>query len=102
MSWIQRLINTFRRRRLDREIDEEFEFHIDRRAAELERGGLTPDEARREARRLLGNAASLRDRTRESDVWVRLETALQDLRYAIRLLWRAPLFSVAAVLTLAI
>ena len=45
---------------------------------------------------------SLRDRTREADVWVRLETALQDMRYAARTLWRAPLFTIAATLTLAI
>jgi predicted permease len=75
---------------------------VELRAADLQRGGLPADDARREARRLLGNDLSLRDRTREADVWVGLETALQDTRYAIRTLRRAPLFTVAATLTLAI
>ena len=102
MSWIRRLINTARRQTLDREIDHELRFHVELRAADLQRAGMAADEARREARRLLGNDVSLRDRTREADVWVRLETALQDMRYAARTLWRAPLFTIAATLTLAI
>jgi putative ABC transport system permease protein len=102
MSWIRRLINTLRRRTLDREIDDELRFHVELRAADLQRAGMSADDARREARRLLGNDLSLRDRTRDADVWVRLETALQDMRYAARTLWRAPLFTIAATLTLAI
>jgi len=102
MTWIRRLLNTLRRRALDREIDDELRFHVELRAADLERSGMPADAARREARRLLGNDASLRDRTREADVWVRLETALQDMRYAARTLRRAPLFTVASTLTLAI
>ena len=102
MSWMRRLVRTFRRRVLDREIDEELQFHTDMRTIDLERAGMTPEAARREARRLLGNDTALRDRTREADVWVRLESALQDARYAVRMLWRAPWFTVAAALTLAI
>jgi putative ABC transport system permease protein len=102
MSWIRRLINTLRRRTLDRKIDEELQFHLESRAADLQRAGLSADDARRQARRLLGNDLSLRDRTREADNWVRLETALQDVRYAARTLWRAPLFTIAATLTLGI
>ena len=102
MIWIRRLINTLRRRALDRDIDDELRFHVESRAADFQRDGMSADAARREARRLLGNDASLRDRTREADVWVRLETALQDVRYAARTLWRAPLFTIAATLTLAL
>ena len=102
MSWMRRLTNTFRRGALDRKIDEELQFHVEMRAADLERTGMTPEEARRTARRLLGNDAALRDRTREGDVWVHLETALQDARYAVRMLWRSPWFTAAAVLTLSI
>ena len=102
MSWRRRLINTLRRRTLDRAIDEELQSHVELRAADLERTGMPADTARREARRLLGNDVSLRDRTRDADVWVGLETALQDMRYAVRTLWHAPLFTIAATLTLAI
>ena len=102
MSWMRRLLNTLRRRTLDREIEDELRVHMELRATDLQRAGLSAHDARREARRLLGNETSLRDRTREADVWVRLETALQDMRYAARTLWRAPLFTIAATLTLAI
>jgi predicted permease len=101
MGW-RRIVNSLRRRRLDEDIDRELEFHLDMRAAAFEREGLSPDAARRKAQRLLGNPASLRDRTREVDVSVSLETALQDVRYALRTLWRAPLFTLAAALTLAL
>jgi predicted permease len=102
MSWRRRLVNTLRRRRLDRAIDDELQSHVELRAADFERAGMSAEAARREARRLLGNDSSLRDRTREADVWVALETAVQDARYAARTLWRAPLFTLAATLTLAI
>jgi putative ABC transport system permease protein len=95
-------MNTLRRQTLDRSIDDELQFHVDSRAADLQRAGMSADDARREARRLLGNELSLRDRTREADVWVGLETAVQDVRYAARTLWRTPLFTIAATLTLAI
>ena len=101
-SWMRRLVNTLRRRSLDRAIDDELQFHVESRAADLERGGMPAGDARREARRRLGNDASLRDRTRDADVWVGLETAFQDVRYAVRTLWRTPLFTTAAALTLAI
>lgn len=102
MAWVRRLINTLRRRTLDRQIDEELQFHVESRAADLQRAGLSPDEARIKAGRLLGNSLSLRDRTREADSWVWLETAYQDVRYAGRTLNRARLFTIAATLTLGI
>ena len=102
MSWLRRLGNTLKRKRLDSDIDEEQRFHLQMRAADLERGGVSAEDAEREARRLFGNPTSLRDRTRDSDVSVTLETALQDVRYAIRVLWRSPMFTAAAALTLAL
>jgi putative ABC transport system permease protein len=102
MSWLRRLANVFRRERLDSDIEAELQFHLEMRAADLRREGRAPAEARREASRLLGNASALRDRTRDADVWVWLETAWQDARYAVRLLAKSPVFTAAAVLTLAI
>src|SRR5262245_56207687 len=102
MSWKRRFINTIRRRTLDRAIDDELQFHVESRAADLQRDGMSADDARRQGRRRVGNESALRDRTREADVWVGLETAFQDIRYAVRTLRRAPLLTIAATLTLAI
>jgi putative ABC transport system permease protein len=99
---LTRILNTFRRGRLDREIDDEVAFHIDMRARELERQGMTSAEARRVAGRRVGNPLALRDRTREVDVFVRLETTWLDARYAARTLLRTPGFAAAAILTLAL
>lgn len=102
VSRLTRILNTFRRGRLDREIDDELAFHIDMRAREYERDGMTPADARREAGRRVGNALVLRDRTRDVELSVRLETMWLDVRHAARALLRSPGFSGAAVLTLAL
>jgi putative ABC transport system permease protein len=102
MSLLTRILNTFQRRRLDRDIDDELAFHIEMRAREHERRGMTSVDARREAVRQVGNPSALRDRTRDVDVFVRLETAWLDARYAARALLRTPGFALAAILTLAL
>jgi putative ABC transport system permease protein len=84
MGYIRRVFNVFRRRDVDKDIDSELQFHVDMRAADLEREGLDRDAAHRAARRLLGNRASLRDRTRQRDVVPGLESLVTDTRYALR------------------
>lgn len=102
MALLRRILNTFRRGRLDRRIDDELAFHVEMRVRDYERDGMGPADARREAVRRVGNPLVLRDRTRDVDLSVRLETAWLDARYAARALLRTPGFAAAAVLTLAI
>ncbi len=53
-SWLRRVRTIFRRPAMERELDAELQFHLDMQAAEYVRQGLSPDVARRHARRLFG------------------------------------------------
>jgi predicted permease len=90
------------RREVDRDLADELAAHLDERLEELLRAGLSPEAARRQARRELGNATLLTERGR--DVWrfAILEDAWQDLRYAGRQFRGAPAFTTTVILTLAL
>src|ERR1700723_1619337 len=83
---------------LQQEMDAHLQFLIDEN---LERG-MPPEEARAAARRYFGNATIVRERSYQSWQFPTFESLLQDLRYAVRGIWRARAFSVIVILTLAV
>ncbi len=98
-------------RRLDREVDDEFRFHLEGRVEELmERDGLSRDDAEREAKRRFGDYAAYRREARAIDDVIlhrrnRMElinAVARETRHAARSLGRAPSFSLIAALTLAL
>lgn len=98
MSWR----TWFRRARRDREREEELREHVALHVDDLIARGVTPAEARRQARVLFGNPRARRE---EMDEMLRLplmETCARDLRYAVRVLLRTPVFTLTAVTTLAL
>ncbi|RMH12288.1 MAG: FtsX-like permease family protein [Gemmatimonadetes bacterium] len=100
--WGRRLLNLVQGARQRRELDEELAFHLEELARELTRSGLSPAEARREARIRLGSVEHVHQRVREERGVAALDETLRNLRYAVRGLRRSPLFATAFLLTLAL
>ena len=87
----------------DRDLDEEIRAHIEIEAARLAaEEGLTPADARAAARRHFGSVALAKEDSRAVWAFASLETWLQDVRFALRLVARGPLFSLVAVGSLAL
>jgi putative ABC transport system permease protein len=97
----RRLLFLLRGNRFNREMEEEMRFHLEKRAASKREQGADPEEARLAAQRRFGNAALLRERTRDAWGWAWLDRLRQDVRFALRSLARTPGFSAVVVLTLA-
>jgi predicted permease len=92
----------FRRAEVDRDLDDELAFHLDMETQAHMRRGFPEEAARRQAARSLGSAARLREDCAEARGTLFVETLIQDVRYGLRMLLRAPMFTGVVILTLAL
>jgi predicted permease len=101
---VNRLLNFFRSRRdrLERDLDRELRYHVDRRVEDLIKDGLSEPDARRQASLELGGVPQVQEAVR--DTWISrwLDVLLRDGRYALRSLTRSWGFALGAVAVLAL
>ncbi|HEX8763769.1 MAG TPA: ABC transporter permease, partial [Candidatus Acidoferrum sp.] len=92
----------FKRKQLDRDLEDELRFHLDMREAKNRERGAGGEEARSAARRQFGNVMRVKEACREAWSFVSLETTWRDLRYGARTLANNPGFTAVAVLATAL
>jgi predicted permease len=104
-----RLRAIFRRRSLEKELNDELRFHFEREVEKLMRSGLSHEEASRQARQSLGGMDQIKEECRDArgvSVDARgvsvLDTAIQDIRYGMRGLRRNPGLTILATVTLSL
>ena len=99
MHWLRRLIG---RTRLERDLERELAFHLEAHTRDLMRSGLSRRAAARQARLQLGGVEQVKEAARDVRGLRWLEDWWYDARLALRSMARAPVFTMAAVLTLAL
>jgi predicted permease len=102
MSWLSRLVNVVRPARVDRDLEEEIHFHLEKRVEEYAQAGVPAEEASRRARRQFGNTLVLRESSRDVKLLPRFESVLRDIGFGLRLCRRDKMVTAAAVISLSL
>ncbi len=79
-----KILNLFRwrRDRLERDLERELRYHIDRRVDDMMKNGSSEAEARRQASIEFGGVAQVQEDVRDTWIWRWLDALMLDVRYA--------------------
>src|SRR5215510_13374053 len=95
-----RLRSLFKPRAVDRDIDDELRFHIERQIESDKKAGLDEREAIRRTQLEFGGIDQAKEAYRDASGIRLLDEMWRDVRLAVRSLHKAPMVSAAAVLSL--
>ena len=90
----------WRKSEVERELNDEMQFHLQAQVDENLALGMSPEDARLAALRSLGGSEQIKEQCRDARNVRFIEDFLHDLRFGFRMLWRSPGFSVMAILCL--